>query len=149
MYPAIPLWDQVYNWDWLSDENLPEATLKVVDEHIAIITEPYMLFDLSVPEEQELNDILVGWFENFIRPDEAPEEPMSDIMYPVIAELDRVRIINNVTTTDNTNNYTVVAGIRSAFYWRDTIQYILPEGNNGFVIVFQNPCAPSFTYQIK
>lgn len=46
MYPSIPIWDQNYNWDWLTDENLPEATRKMVDENRAILSEPYMLFDM-------------------------------------------------------------------------------------------------------
>ena len=45
MYPAIPIFDQNFNWDWLSDENLPVATQKVIKEQKAIITEPYMLYD--------------------------------------------------------------------------------------------------------
>jgi signal transduction histidine kinase len=43
-------------------------------------------------------------------------------------------------------------GIKGLFgltiYWRDTIKGILPLGSNGVVVVFDNPCNPSFTYQI-
>lgn len=148
MYPAIPIWDQNFNWDWLTDDNLPEATLKIIDEHVAIISEPYMLYDRSIPEEKELNDILMGWFEYFIRPDENPNEPCSDIMFPVLADLSHIRIVDEERDGPAVN-HTVVAGIRSPFYWRDTIKYILPEGNTGMIVVFNNPCSPSFTYQIK
>lgn len=34
-------------------------------------------------------------------------------------------------------------------YWRDKIKDILPKGSDGVVIVFENPCNPTFTYQIN
>jgi hypothetical protein len=46
MYPAIPIFDQNFNWDWLSDENLPEPTRKLVQEQKAVITYPYMLYNM-------------------------------------------------------------------------------------------------------
>jgi hypothetical protein len=175
MYPAIPIWDQVYNWDWLSDENLPIATLKVIDERKIIVTEPYMLFNMSNPDDIELRDILVGWFENFINPNDIPDEPMSDMMFPIMNIIDHIddekglwgenqQMNNNNMTalssneapttnssimTSRTTPIEVVGAIRTPFYWRDTIRHILPDGNDGIIVVFHNPCTQSFTYQIK
>lgn len=39
--------------------------------------------------------------------------------------------------------------VTAAIYWRDLIKDILPDGSNGIVIVFDNPCNPSFTYQVR
>lgn len=159
MYPVIPIWDQGYNWDWLSDENLPEATLKVIDYHTTIITEPYMLFNISNNDDIELRDILVGWFQNFLNPNQIPDEPMSDIMFPIINVLDRVDSTKELNNNHNHNSHSVnvthpsnpavVGAIRTPFYWRDTIRHILPNDNDGIIVVFHNPCTESFTYQIK
>jgi hypothetical protein len=94
----------------------------------------------------ELQTTLVGWLENFVTPGEDPREPVSDILFPILNELDKVRIEDE---NYDPSKHHAVGGIRVPFYWRDTIQYILPTGNDGVVVVFSNNCTISFTYQIK
>ena len=55
----------------------------------------------------------------------------------------------NGTTVDHTENLEVVAIFQLAIYWKDTIKDILAEGSDGIVVVFSNPCNPTFSYQIN
>jgi hypothetical protein len=36
-----------------------------------------------------------------------------------------------------------------SIYWRDLLTDLLSPGSNGIVIVFENECNPTFTYQIN
>jgi hypothetical protein len=67
---------------------------------------------------------------------------MSDLIYPVVDKLDDVKTIDS-------QSYRVVATVATTIYWREFIKRILPENSRGIVVVFENPCCPSFTYQIK
>jgi hypothetical protein len=73
--------------------------------------------------------------------------------YPIFAEssdrIEWVETYQNGTTIDHSENAQVVAIFALAFYWRDTIKDILPTGSDGMVVVFSNPCNPSFSYQIN
>jgi hypothetical protein len=48
----------------------------------------------------------------------------------------------------NVKKQTVVASIDTSVYWRQFIKNILPESSQGIVIVFENACTASFTYQV-
>jgi hypothetical protein len=100
----------------------------------------------TVPEEIEENEYCADWYSDFIRPDEPSNEPMSGIIYPVIDRIDSV-----ITSGDNYDpaQYNIVATVATSFYWREVVSSVLPPGHIGLVVVFENPCNPSFTYQIK
>jgi hypothetical protein len=67
-------------------------------------------------------------------------------MFPLIDELDKIRIVGE---DYNPDQHKVVAMLTTSVYWRDVIKGILPPGSHGTVVVFENPCNPSFTYQIE
>jgi hypothetical protein len=77
-------------------------------------------------------------------------EPASDILYPVVNNLDRIQLFQNDTDT-NTNSTAnhVVSILAATFYWRDILKNVLPPGKKGIVIVIDNPCTVSFTYQVE
>jgi hypothetical protein len=51
--------------------------------------------------------------------------------------------------TYDTKQHQVVGIFCLAIYWKDTISNILQEGSDGLIMVFTNPCQPTFTYQIN
>ena len=79
-----------------------------------------------------------GWIDfytDYIRPDEEPFEPALEITYPMINEVDD-------------HNSSVVGFLSIGVYFREIIRDVLPLGSNGMIIVVDNKCAESFTYQI-
>jgi hypothetical protein len=69
-------------------------------------------------------------------------------MYPVIDQIEFVDTVGDYLDP-TTKRHEVVATISTTLYWREIISSVLPSGHNGLVVVFENPCSPSFTYQIK
>jgi len=85
------------------------------------------------------------WFKDYIDPGEEPMEPVSDIYYPIIDKIDSVRIIDS---TYRQEEHDVVGFLALSIYWLGFMKNILPEGSEGIVVVFENPCNPSFTYEL-
>jgi hypothetical protein len=98
------------------------------------------------PDEVKEFEFDKQWNYEFIRPDEIPGEPMSDIIYPVINRIDSVYTVNDEY---DPTKHKVVATVITSFFWRELISSALPPGHVGLVVVFENPCNPSFTYEIK
>ena len=104
-----------------------------------IVSAAFLLPDLSVPSEVQTAEFTRDWIQDFLRPDEEPMEPVSNIYYPIMDSAE----------WDQLSSPDAFVGLLSMiFYWRDLIKEILPPGANGIVIVFENECNPSFTYQI-
>jgi hypothetical protein len=82
-------------------------------------------------------------FAMMVNPGEDPGEPVSNLIYPIIFRLDTV-----ILPKDSPDN-NVVAIIATSIYWRNYLKRVLSEGSNGVVVVVENPCNPSFTYQIE
>jgi class 3 adenylate cyclase len=70
-----------------------------------------------------------------------------DIFYPIINDISRVKIAGSDDYT--VKNNTLVGALAATVYWRSIIQNTLPPGSNGVVVVFNNTCTKSFTYQIN
>ena len=51
--------------------------------------------------------------------------------------------------TYDPSKHNVVGTLTGTFFWRGLIEDILPPSTQGIVIVFENPCNPTFTYQIN
>ena len=49
----------------------------------------------------------------------------------------------------NTDEMEAVGMLAATWFWRDVIKDTLPDGHDGFVVVFENPCNPPFTYQVN
>jgi hypothetical protein len=153
--PAIPTSYSPYNWDLLSSRIVTTSTDAMLKTKQAVISEAYMIPDYSDAEKLAETQLTADWFRDFLRPGEDPMEPVSDIYYPILTSMvDSVHVhIDESDTTATTTNHgdsenNVVAFLAMSIYWRDTLKQILPPGSNGIVLVFENPCNPSFTYRI-
>lgn len=73
---------------------------------------------------------------------------VSDVHYPILADgSSRIQMMENDEAYDPSHHR--LGGVLTAtIYFRDLIKGILPDGSNGIAIVFDNPCNPSFTYQV-
>merc|ERR1719464_1425313 len=81
-------------------------------------------------------------------------EPISDIYYPIIANANKYIEVDVDSNNDHDDygigiNNDVVGLFSVSVYWRDTIRNILPQGSHGLIAVFENPCNPTFTYEIN
>ena len=85
---------------------------------------------------------VVLWATRHSSPDVNPREPIIRTLYPILDTA-------TGAITLNRNNSKVVGIIAASFYWRSYLENILPNGENGLVVVFANACNQSFTYQIN
>jgi len=68
---------------------------------------------------------------------------MSDVYYPIFETRENVKV-------DLENGDDQVVGLLAAtWFWRDVLKDILPDDSTGIVVVFDNPCNPSFTYMVN
>ena len=82
-------------------------------------------------------------FALMVKPGEDPGEPVSNLIYPIVNRLDTVYI-----PLDDYNS-PVLAVIATSIYWRDYLKRILSANSKGVIVVIDNPCNPSFTYQVE
>jgi class 3 adenylate cyclase len=119
----------------------------VIAKHKPVITEAYLI---SYPDdlariEEDLED--AKWIAPYLAPDVEPMEPVSDIFYPIMDNAHvRIGLMSDGYEPDERK---VMAIFSLTVYWRDTIKDILPRGSNGLRVVFENPCNPTFTYEIN
>jgi hypothetical protein len=59
-------------------------------------------------------------------------------------------ILDNVDSIEMENpaDYQLLGFLTVSVYWRDILANILPRGDNGLVVVFENECNPTFTFQL-
>jgi len=151
--PLIPIYP-LYNWD-LTTAVFKPPYQAVLDTHLVTITEPYMIAETWDHDKIAENEDEAAWLVDFLEPGEEPMEPISDIYYPVIVEA-----LNNVNHRaedykNTTDEYSVDpkvnklgAILSQSIYWRDTLHDLLPRGSSGVVVVFENECAVTFSYEI-
>lgn len=144
-----PTYDPSYNWDWFTGYHA-DAYVKCVDDRRAVFVEPCNLADPNNQVEVEESAFWSDLFANFLPPTDASNEPFSDFMYPIIEGMDddpySLLPINEEESRSSSGK--VVATIDTTIYWREFIKNQLPESSKGVVVVFENVCKPSFTYQI-
>ena len=142
-YPA-------YNWDWLSmvDNDAPSRALY---QHRVVISEAYLLPDPLDPVAVEETEIWSEWLSGFVQPGEPYDEPASDLYFPIFDQLEQIRAPSSAQDDKeyDPSQHRVVGALVVTLFWRDLIQDILPPDNEGIVVVFENPCNPTFTYQIN
>jgi hypothetical protein len=142
--PFFPLWQTApvvpvyppYNWDGATYTALASALPQLlVDKRVVIsrVTNLPDSDDLDAVAEAEENS---DWAKGYIGEDEDPSEPMSEIFYPIIPDSDE-------------GNETVMGVYSIAIFWRDLINNILPPDSDGIVVVIENACNQTFTYEIN
>jgi Adenylate and Guanylate cyclase catalytic domain len=114
------------------------------------VTEAYLI---ASPDDLDLivnNEETASIYAGFLPEGEEPMEPVSDIFYPILENAHKqIQITDSGDDHSDKEEHKVVAILSLSVYWRDTIRDILPEGSNGILLVFENPCNPTFTYQIR
>lgn len=68
-------------------------------------------------------------------------EPFSQINFPIFE--------NGASDLVGSKPGKLVGALQDWFFWRDFLVNILPQGSNGLVIVFENGCNQTFSYQIN
>lgn len=148
MYPP-------HGWDLLS---LPDsrAIRKALESSHAVISYAYLLPDFENPDEVLNTEWIIDWIKNYVDPAFNAAEPISDIYYPVFeSSKDSVLVYEegekggDASSGYDQNGNKLVALMADTFYWSDVIRDVLPVYSNGLVVVFENECNPTFTYQIN
>ena len=114
--------------------------------HKAVITESYLISYPNDTEQVEEDRLEAEWISDYLPEGEEPMEPISDIYYPIIANSNKHIEVKDGAGEEGHN---LVALFSISIYWRDTIRNILPEGTHGLLVVFENPCNPTFTYEMN
>jgi hypothetical protein len=63
-------------------------------------------------------------------------------MQPILSSIDNIQL-------ENPEAHELYSFIVITVFWRDLINNILPPGENGIIVVFENECNPSFTFEIN
>jgi class 3 adenylate cyclase len=139
--PVVPYYFP-YNWDGLAYDETANAIRHSMDTLRVVINGVTNLPDPSDPAAVEQAAASSSWASSFIGEDEDENEPMSDIVYPIINS------INDVTIDPDDVEQPAVGAFALTFYWRDLIKNILPPNSKGVIVVFENTCEQVFTYRI-
>ena len=144
--PVIP-YDPPYNWDLLSSVDNTGYNL-VLETHKPTLSEPYLLHaEDSDPALIQENLDEAEWVSDYLTSDEDPMEPISDYYYPIIDNgIDQLDLLDETNYDKELNK--VVGLLSVSVYWRDALKNILPESSKGIVVVIDNECNLSFTYQL-
>lgn len=125
-----PFWDP-YNWDAYQLPLIRNAMKIVLDTHKVVISETY-----NMGEEDKVD------LTAFVGDSDTAFEPAMELYTPVIDDTS-----GDVSLVNKTSNE-VVSILALSIHWRSLIEDILPEGNDGMVVVFQSACNQTFTYEI-
>jgi hypothetical protein len=90
------------------------------------------------------NEYWEDWFQDYLPQGVKANEPAGDIYYPI-----RNNLYSLHNEGDELSINKVVGIIGATFFWRDMIKHVLAQGHDGLVVVVENPCSATFTYQIK
>lgn len=159
--------DPVYNWDLFTDWPLTNCSEwneeeegqpckevitsedAAIKTHHAAVSSPYMILpEDATDEDKEIMQNEADWLSLYLSPDEDPNEPIMDILYPILPSALDTYNQNSDETFDPTKQTFAGMLVMTSFI-RDLIRDILPTGSNGVVAVFKNPCSPTFTYEIN
>lgn len=131
--------------DWYSTPHASSLT-KMMTHRKAVLSEPFMLPRSDSPEATAILEPWCEYFKDYISPGEECMEPMSTWFYPIIDNVEQIKI-SEIELLESSND--VKGMISVEFYWRSWFKDILPDGSKGIVLVTENSCtAEKFTYQI-
>jgi hypothetical protein len=146
-YPVIPYYP-VYNWDALSYYD-PEYMTRVLESHQPRVDFAYLISEPGNLDQIASNEVDADWAKDYIDPSDNPMEPVSDIFYPLLEDSINYMDVYKDSGYTPQNNETLRGVLSMSVYWRDFFRDILPNGKNGVLVVVENPCNPTFTYQIN
>ena len=152
--PVIP-GSQAFNWDFSTVYEDPHYFNETIYNQRVVIAKVWNM-PASRPGERaddkessdsskDTKDQATQTIEDFIDyldPTRDPTEPLSDILYPIVAKVPSLPGGSEVE-----RNKSVGIMIATVF-WSDLIRDVLPIGTNGINFIFENPCGQTFSYQI-
>jgi hypothetical protein len=160
--PYLPLWqiqptisefESPYNWDLMSAPRLPgqdrTSAEVVIQEHKPVMTVPYLLGDVSIPEQYQQDQEEALRLSAYVPhlDIEAVMSPMFDFQFPILADAhDKIQWMNGSYSKED---HEVVAIFSISIYWSNIISDILPKGSVGILVVFECACAQTFTYEVN
>jgi hypothetical protein len=160
--PYLPMWqiqptisdfESPYNWDHLSFLPIPGQERRSVEvamqEQKPLMAPPYLLADISNPEQYQQDQTDAIWLSSYAPYLDIEEvmRPFFDFHFPVLADAnDKIQLMDGTYSKDD---HRVVAIISIGIYWSYMISNILPQGSNGILVVFENECNQTFTYEVN
>jgi hypothetical protein len=105
------------------------------------------VFIRNKPGSSEEEEQWALYNKDFIPPNENPMEPVSDLYYPIINDVDSVEVAG--ARDYNGSEHTFVGMLAASIYWRDLMKDILPANSSSVIVVVTNPCNLPFSYQIN
>eukprot|EP00977_Amphora_coffeiformis_P016030 scaffold4855_cov195-Amphora_coffeaeformis.AAC.15 len=105
-------------------------------------------------ESDEADRISVEYIQNFINPNENAAEPITILLYPIRNRSNQLLMANyhsrdDSTTTSDDEEEEVVGSFSLTIFWRDLLRNTLPPSSRGLLVVTQNTCGQTFTYEIN
>jgi hypothetical protein len=151
--PTISVIDSPYNFDLLGVAPIPgqerAAAEVVMQEHKPVIGVPYLLADTSNPERYKQDQIDALWISSYV-PKLSMEEvmqPLFEFHFPVLDDAyDKIQWMDG---TYSKSDHKVVALFSIGIYWSYMIRDVLPQGSNGILVVFENACTQTFTFEVN
>jgi hypothetical protein len=162
-YPVIPGDVPSYGWDYWE---FPGAEgERMFETHKAVISSSSNLPDLDDPVDVAFHNSYAEFLRKYLPPGRDSYEPYIEIYYVRycdICVLFRERscfllscnllqpLLNKTDSiqTENPEDYQFLGFVSVTIYWRDLISNLLPPGSDGIIIVFENECNPTFSFQV-
>jgi hypothetical protein len=141
-YPVVPL-TSPFNFDALHGISLRNGFSEVEQHHKVVISEVINLKDPADAGSDYTVEAVNSWASSFLGPGVHHTEPMVRFLYPVLDTA-----ANSVTLKDTASS-NMVAVLGMTLYWRGFLQDVLPVGDLGLVVVVENACSQSITYQVN
>lgn len=142
--PVIPYY-YPYNWNSLAYPAFAKGLLHTIHNKSLVVTAVANHADPNDPEAVSQANVTSDWAIPYLYPGEDPNEPFSDMYYPVIDNFDDESVL-----IDTSTNQPALGAVAFSFYWRHMLKNILPPYSKGLITVFENPCNNNqqFTYRI-
>jgi hypothetical protein len=142
-YPSVPVYPP-FNWDASMYPTLVQAFDTLQLDHQVVIGNVANLLNPDDPYSEERVAGNNNWIKDYVGTEVDYTEPMSDMYYPIFDNA-----ADEVSIEASEHKLNMVGVMAMTFFWRDFIENILPPGSDGTVVVFENTCGQTFTYQIN
>lgn len=146
--PYTPTWytypmlvsntSSAYNWNAIQHPSLGPGIKELMKDHRVVIG-PVLNYDENITKIADMR--VTRWAKRYSSPDVDPREPVLRILYPILDTAEGAMTIDKPESK-------MVGVIATSFYMRTFLEHILPEGERGLIVVFENTCNQSFTYEI-
>lgn len=130
-----------YNFNAIQHKTLGPG-IREVFQNRRVVIGPVLNFEDS--KEDGGNNRVTVWAARHVSDDVDASEPVIRVLYPILDTASGAITIDQGESSSN-----VVGIIASSFFWRSFLENILPNGEDGVTVVFENTCNQSFTYEVN